>query len=130
MTVLRVAALAAFLALAVALASCNDGDGSGLVFKDPKGTIDVEEGMTFSLEFSVNAGVGYDWEPVAAPRGQAEILKLEDTVVDYPDEERAGDSGKKRFVYRAERTGKQTLVFRRLFRGDEDQRRTVTVSVR
>jgi predicted secreted protein len=129
--VLRVAAVAACIALlALALTSCNDGDGSGLVFKDPKGSIDVEEGMKFSLEFSVNAGVGYDWEPVVSPPGQAEILKLEDTVVDYPDEEREGDSGKKRFVYRAERSGKQTLVFRRLFRGDEDQRRTVTVSVR
>jgi predicted secreted protein len=121
--------LAGLLAL-VFVAGCNDGDGSGLVFKDPKGSIDVEEGMTFSLEFSVNAGVGYDWEPVAAPPGQPAVLKFEDTVVDYPDEQRDGDSGKKRFVYRAECSGRQTLVFRRLFRGDEDERRNVTVAIR
>jgi predicted secreted protein len=121
--------LAGLLALAF-LAGCNDGDGSGLVFKDPKGSIDVEQGMTFSLEFRVNAGVGFDWEPVAAPPGQAALLKLEDTVVDYPDEDRAGDSGTKRFVYRAERSGRQTLVFRKLYRGDAQERRAVNVQIR
>ena len=123
------AAVACIALLAVTLASCNDGDDSGLVFKDPKGTVEVEEGMTFSLEFSVNAGVGFDWEPVGVPSGVA-LVRLEDTVVDYPDEERAGDSGKKRFVFKAERTGRQALVFRKLFRGDEQERRTVHVQIR
>jgi predicted secreted protein len=124
----RLALLAALAALAL-LAGCDSGDGSGLVFKDPKGTIDVERGMTFSLEFSVNASVGYDWEPVGLPMGSA-LVELKDTKVDYPDEERAGESGRKRFVYEAKRTGRQSVVFRKLFRGDEQERRTVTIEIR
>ena len=119
--------VSAVLALGT-LAGCDDGDGSGLVFKDPKGTVEVESGMTFSLELSVNAGVGYDWEPVGGP--DPRVLELIDTVVDYPDEEREGDSGKKRFVYEAKATGTQTVVLRRLYRGDEDERRRITVRIR
>ena len=52
------------LAALALLAGCDD-EGDGIVFKDPKGTIEVEKGMKFTLEFSVNAGVGYDWVPVA-----------------------------------------------------------------
>ena len=119
--------LVALAALAL-VAGCDD-DGSGVVFKDPKGTVDVEKGMTFSLEFRVNAGVGFDWEAVGTPPGVA-LVELKDTKVDYPDEERAGDSGTKRFVYEAKGTGRQTLVFRKLFRGDHQERRTLTVEIR
>jgi predicted secreted protein len=122
-------AVVAALAVAALLAGCDDGDDSGLVFKDPKGTVEVEEGMTFSLEFSVNASVGYDWEPVGAPKGPAAV-KLEDTTVDYPNPDAAGDSGTKRFVYEATSTGTQGLTFRKLFRGDEQERRTITLVIR
>ena len=124
---MRLATLAAVAALAL-LAGCDDGDGSGLVFKDPKGTVEVEKGTKFSLELSVNASVGFDWEPVGAP--DPSVLELVDTLVDYPDEDRAGDSGKKRFVYEAKATGTQTVVLRRLYRGDEDERRRITVRIR
>ncbi len=127
---LRPAAVLIALALLLGFAACGDEDGAeGLTFEDPKGSIDVERGMTFTLEFSVNAGVGFDWEPVGVPSGVA-LVELKDTRVDYPDEERAGDSGVKRFVYEAKATGRQTLVFHRLFRGDLDERRTLTVNVR
>jgi predicted secreted protein len=120
--------LLAALAALVLLAGCDTGDDSGLVFKDPKGAVDVEEGMTFSLEFSVNAGVGYDWKAVAVPAPA--LVELKETKVDYPDEQREGDSGKKRFVFEAKRTGRQTLMFRKLYRGDQQERRTVTVVIR
>ena len=127
---MRVALLAALAALALLAGGCGDDDGrEGLTFVDPKGTIDVERGMDFTLEFRVNAGVGYDWQPVATPAGAA-LVELKDTRVHYPNPESAGDSGVKRFVYEAEETGRQTLVFRRLFRGDLDERRTVTVNIR
>jgi predicted secreted protein len=124
----RRAALAALAALLL-LAGCDSGDGSGLVFKDPKGTVEVEKGMTFSLEFSVNAGVGYDWEPVGAAL-DGSIVELVDTKVDYPDENRDGDSGKKRLVFEARSAGTQDVGLRKLFRGDEQERRTVTIRVR
>jgi predicted secreted protein len=127
---MRRCAIVVWLVVAL-LAGCGGGGdpGDGIVFEDPHGTVDVEEGARFSLEFSVNAGVGFDWEPVGVPAGVA-LVELKETKVDYPDERRAGDSGKKRFVYEATRAGRQTLVFRRIYRGDPQQRRTITVNVR
>jgi predicted secreted protein len=124
-------ALALLLAAAAALAAsgCGGGDDDkGLVFKDPRGTVDVEEGMRFTFEFRVNAGVGFDWRAVGVPEGVA-LVVLKETEVEYPEEDRAGDSGDKRFIYEALRPGRQTLVFRRLFRGDLDERRTLTVVI-
>ena len=122
-------ALRTALAALAFLAGCDSGDDSGLVFKNPKGTIDVEKGMTFTLELTVNSGVGFDWEPVGVPTGVA-LVELKDTEVDYPDEERAGESGKKRFVYEAKGTGRQAIVLRHIFRGDEQERRTILVNIR
>ena len=123
---MRAAALV--LAALALLAACGDGDGGeGIVFEDPRGTIDVERGMRFTLEVTVNAGVGFDWEPVGTPDGPVE---LEETKVDYPDERRDGDSGKKRFVYRATDSGRATIVLRRLYRGDPQERRAIAVNVR
>jgi predicted secreted protein len=121
---------AALLALALLAACGGDGDGGdGMVFEDPRGTVEVEKDTRFSLEFTVNAGVGFDWEPVGVPAGVA-LVELAETKVDYPDEERAGDSGKKRFVYEAKGSGRQTLLFRKLYRGDPQERRTITVNIR
>ena len=120
----------ALLAAVALLAGCDGGgDDSGVVFKDPKGTLQIEEGMRFSLEFSVNASVGNDWEPVGVPKGAAAV-ELKETKVDHPNPDRDGDSGTKRFVYEATGTGTQGLTFRRLFRGDEQERRTVTLVIR
>jgi predicted secreted protein len=116
--------------LALASAGCGgDGDDdSGIVFQDPRRPVAVEKGMTFSIEYSVNAGVGTDWE-VVEPRASGPV-ELERTDVDYPDEEREGDSGRKRFVFEAKRTGSEAVVFRKLYRGDQQEVRTVTMQVR
>ena len=125
-------ALAVGLAALALLAGCG-GDGEngaeGIVFEDPTGSIDIERGMKFTLEFSVNAGVGYDWEPAGALPASAPVA-LEDTRVHYESPDSAGDSGVKRFVYEARRTGRATIVLRKLFRGDQQERRTLTVTVR
>ena len=123
---MRRALLVALAALAL-LAGCDD-DTSGIVFKDPKGQIDVEKGMQFTLEFSVNASVGYDWVPVAPdPNGP---VRLRSTGTDYPDEDRDGDSGSKFFVYEATGTGEARIELRKLYRGDQQERRRITVRVR
>ena len=120
------ALLVVFAALAL-LAGCDD-EGDGIVFKDPKGTIDVEKGMKFTLEFSVNASVGYDWVPVAPdPNGP---VRFRSSSVDYPNEDRAGDSGSKFFVYEATATGEARIELRKLFRGDQQERRRITVKIR
>ena len=120
-------AIAAVLAALALLAGCDD-EGSGIVFKDPKGTLDVEKGMEFTLEFSVNASVGYDWVPVAPdPNGP---VRLRSTSVDYPNEDRAGESGSKFFVYDATDTGEARIELRKLFRGDQQERRRIVVRVR
>ena len=124
-------ALAAGLAVvALAMAGCGDDGGPelGMVFKDPRGTVNVEQGMRFTFEFRVNAGVGINWEAVGVPAGVA-LVELKETEVEYPEEDRAGDSGDKRFVYEALKPGRQTLVFRKLYRGDLDERRTLTVVI-
>jgi predicted secreted protein len=120
---MRLVSLAALAALLL-LAGC--GDDSGIVFKDPKGTQTVEKGMKFSLEFTVNGSVGYDWVQTPARGG---VLEPKGTKTNYPDEDRAGSSGTKRFAYRAARPGRQTLVFRHYFRSDPQESRSVTVNV-
>jgi predicted secreted protein len=119
--------LAALAALAL-VAGCDEEAGSGIVFKDPHGHIDVEKGMEFKIELSVNAGVGYDWVPVAPDPSGPVVLR--GSKVDYPDEERAGDSGVKQLTYEARDTGRATIVLRKLFRGDQQERRAIVVNVR
>lgn len=121
--------LAPGLAALALLTGCG-GDDSGLTFEDPKGTVTVERGMGFTFEFSVNAGVGFNWEAQPLPGGP-KLVEAKGTEVDYPDEDREGDSGVKRFAFEAgETTGSQTLVFRKLYRGDQQELRTITVEVR
>jgi hypothetical protein len=50
--------------------------------------------------------------------------------VHYENPDSAGDSGVKRFIYDAKRTGEATIVLRKLFRGDQEERRTIRVRVR
>ena len=122
-------ALLAVLAAAALLGGCDAGDDSGLVFKDPKGTVGVERGMEFTFELSVNAGVGFDWEAVDPNR--LKHAELTGTDVEYPEEEREGDSGVKRFRFRASDTpGDDTIVLRKLYRGDQQERRSITLEVR
>ena len=122
-------ALLAVAVTAALIAGCDAGDDSGLVFEDPRGTIDVERGMEFTFEFSVNASVGFDWEAVDPDR--ARHSELTGTDVEYPEEDREGDSGVKRFEFRASETaGRDTIVFRKLYRGDQQERRTIVLEVR
>jgi predicted secreted protein len=121
----RTVLAAALMALAL-LAGCDD-EGDGVVFKDPKDPIQVERGMQFTLEFTVNASVGTEWVPVTPPTTGPVVLKS--SKVDYPDEQRDGDSGKKRILYEAQRTGTQTIELRKLFRGDLEERRRIVVRV-
>ena len=122
--------LALAVALAAALLAGCGGDDSGLTFEDPKGTITVERGMEFTFEFSVNASVGLDWEAQPLPGGP-KLVEATGTKVDHPDEDREGESGVKRFAFEAgEITGSQTLVFRKLYRGDQEELRTITLEVR
>ena len=120
-------ALLVVLAALALVAGCDD-EGEGIVFKDPKGTIDVENGVKFTLRFSVNAGVGYDWVPVTPePSGP---VRLRSTSTDYPDEDSDGSSGYKYFVYEATRTGDARLELHKLYRGDQQERRRIVVRVR
>ena len=123
---MRRALAAAAIGAALAMGGCGGDDVK--TFTDPHGEIEVDEGKTFAIELRVNAGVGYDWKAVGLPSGIA-LVELKKTSVDYPDEDRAGDTGTKRFEYEALARGIQTITFQRLFRGEPDERRTVNVSI-
>jgi predicted secreted protein len=127
--VLRPALAIAAVLVALLAGGCGgDEESEGIVFEDPKGSIDVERGMRFTLEFSVNASVGTDWVPLV-PDSSGPVL-LRGTKVDYPDEDRDGDSGVKQVLYEATRTGTGKIVLRKLYRGDQQERRTIVVNVR
>jgi predicted secreted protein len=119
------------LALAVAallllVAGCGGGGGSNS-FKNPHGTIDVKKGDEFRIEFTVNGGVGFDWALI--PRLEQSILTPAKITTYYPSDNRAGESGTKRFTFTAKASGRETLVFQHVFRGAPRERRTVVVDV-
>lgn len=120
-------ALAAVAVVALLPAGCGDGDSGNTTFEDPHGTVEVQKGDEFRLKFTVNSGVGFDW--VQVPRLEESILSTARISVDYPDEERAGESGTKTFTYTAKRTGRETVVFQHVFRGQPKERRTLVVDV-
>jgi predicted secreted protein len=113
------------LATLALLGGC--GGGSDVAVKNSTGTQTVEKGTKFSFEFTVNGSVGFDWVQVPAPAGG--VLQPEGTKTSYPSDDRAGESGTKRFTYRAARAGRETLVFRHYFRSDPKESRSVTVVV-
>ena len=114
--------VAVALLLAFALAGCDDVK----TFDDPKGTIEVDKDSKFAVELQVNSGVGFDWELAAAGFG----IKPTKTSTDYPDEPRAGESGTKRFEFKATSEGRKPLVFRHYFRGERKEQRKLTVVVK
>jgi predicted secreted protein len=116
-------AAATLLLLAV---GCGGG-GSGNTFKNPHGTIEVKKGDEFRLEFTVNSGVGFDWALI--PRLEHSILTPAAISTYYPSENRAGESGTKRFTFKAKQSGRETLVFQHVFRGEPKERRTIVVDV-
>jgi predicted secreted protein len=120
------AALAVVLALALTGAGCGGGGSS--IHDDPHGTIDVKTGDVFTLAFTVNAGVGYEWQVIPFDFDPAKVKLLSNKAV-YPDEKRAGASGQRRFRFRATTAGIQTLVFQHYFRGKPTDRRTLRIDV-
>ena len=123
---MRYALALAAVALLLLAAGCGDG-GSGNTFKNPHGTIDVKKGDEFRLEFTVNSSVGFDWALI--PRLEHSILTPAAISTSYPSENRAGESGIKRFTFTAKETGRETLVFQHSFRGTPKERRTVVIDV-
>jgi predicted secreted protein len=119
----------AALALTVVLAAAGCGGSGPQVFENPHGTIGVKKGDEFTLQLVVNSGVGFDWQliPFDIDTPKLQLLKTQ-TV--YPNDNRAGESGKKRFKFRATRIGRQVLIFQHYFRSTPRDRRVVRVDVR
>jgi predicted secreted protein len=120
-------ALALALALALTLAAC--GASGPRIYGDPHGTIGVKKGDEFIVELAVNSGVGYDWQVVPFDLDPTKVALVKTQTI-YPDDRRAGESGKRRYRFRATKVGRQTLVFQRFFRSKPDERRVLTIDVR
>jgi predicted secreted protein len=123
----RTLALAAAGA-ALALAGCGDGPGEK-IFKDPHGTIEVRKGAAFAIQLEVNSGVGFDWRLIPI-RTERSLLEGKGSETSYPEENRAGQSGRKLFHLVASEPGRQTLVFEHVFRGKPRERSYVVVVIR
>ena len=109
------------------LAGC--GASGPKIYDNPRGTIGVSRGGEFTVQLKVNAGVGYDWQlvPFDFEPTKVDLVKTE-TI--YSDEKRAGESGKRRYRFKATTVGRQTLVFQRFFRSKLVGRRVLTIEVR
>jgi predicted secreted protein len=119
----------AALALTVGLAAAGCGGSSQQIYQNPHGTIEVKKGDEFTLQFVVNSGVGFDWQliPFDIDTPKLQLLKTQ-TV--YPNDNRAGESGKKRFKLRATRIGRQVLIFQHYFRSTPRDRRVLRIDVK
>lgn len=120
-------ALLALLALVVAAAVLEgrEDDDSGIVHRDPKGTLHVEHGKTFVLEFSLKADLGIRWE-----FARSSSTDLSGTFVDYPTGRRKGALAVKRFRFRAdEMPGGDELLFYKHYGTERKERRLITLIV-
>jgi predicted secreted protein len=122
-----VLALALAVAVAVAVAGC--GTSGPKLYENPHGTIGVKKGDELTLQFVVNSGVGYDWQLVPFDLETPKVDLLGTRTI-YPNDKRAGESGKRRYRLRATRVGRQILIFQHFFRGRATDRRVVTIDVR
>jgi predicted secreted protein len=124
---MRTALALALAALVLVAVGC--GASGPRLYEDPHGTIGVKKGDEFTLVLTVNSGVGYDWKLVPFDFEQPKV-DLVSTQTIYPDDKRAGESGKRRYRFKATRVGRQTLVFLHFFRGRSADRRVLTIDVR
>ena len=114
--------------MTLALAGCG---GSGIkTFDDPHGTLEVGTKSRFAVDMKVNASVGYDWLLIPTIEFESAPVTLAKTSVDYPNDNRAGQSGTKRFEFRTTGRGRATIIFQHTFRGAPRDRRVLTVDVR
>jgi predicted secreted protein len=120
------AALAVGAALAAGAAGCG---GGSTTYVNPHGTIGVKRGDEFTLQFKVNASIGFDWQviPFGLELPKVELLK---TQTSYPDDHRAGESGTRRYRFRATKVGRQVLIFQHFFRSQPQERRVLRIDVK
>ena len=124
---MRIAAAAVALALALVAASC--GGGGPKVYENPHGTIGVKRGDVFTLRFVVNMSVGYEWQLIPFDIDSPKLQEL-GTNTRYPGGNRAGESGKRSFRFRATKVGRQVLIFQHFFRGKPQDRRVLRIDVK
>jgi predicted secreted protein len=117
------------LGLAVVLAAAGCGASGPRIYDDPHGTIGVKKGDEFTLQMVVNSGVGYDWKLVPFDLDPTKV-DLVSTQTVYPSDRRAGESGKRRYRFKATTVGRQILVYQHFFRGKPADRRVLRIDVR
>jgi predicted secreted protein len=113
--------------LALVAAGCSASGPK--IYDNPHGTLSVKKGDEFTIELVVNGSVGYDWQVVPFDFEPTKVTRVSTQTI-YPDEKRAGESGKRRYRFRATKVGRQTLVFQHFFRDKPADRRVLTIDVR
>ena len=66
----------------------------------------MKKGDELTLQFVVNSGVGYDWQIVPFDLETPKVDLLGTRTI-YPNDDRAGESGKRRYRFRATTVGRQ-----------------------
>ena len=119
----------ALTVLALSLCGLGIGCGSGeREFPNPRGTIEVGEGQRFSLAFTINPGVGYDWD--LGQKRPTLGLRYGGRTVQRSDPGTAGGSAISRFEFEAAARGSHRLAFVHRYRGRVVERRVIAVRVR
>jgi len=110
--------------LCAVVAGCGDGNRE---FANPRGTIEVGEGERFTLAFTINPGVGYDWELVG--RRPTGVVRYGGRTAEPGEPETAGGSATSRFAFEAAARGTRRVIFLHRYRGRVVERRIISVRV-
>jgi len=110
--------------LCAVVAGCGGGNRE---FANPRGTVEVGEGEWFTLAFTINPGVGYDWELVG--RRSTDVVRYGGRTVGAGEPETAGGSATSHFAFEATARGIRRVIFLHRYRGRVVERRVISVRV-
>lgn len=123
----RLLATTALAVLALAVAGCSSVGKPDRSFAGPLSAIQVSNGQSFAIMFSINSGIGYDWVLRPSPGGGE--LAFDGARIKRDNPGTVGGGAQRTFRFQALRKGTMTLEFVQYFRGRLKQRAPVVVTV-
>lgn len=123
----RAVATTALVILALGTTGCSSVSKPDHSFAGPLSSAHVSRGQSFTIVFTVNGSIGFDWVLRPSPGGHELAFDGATSKQDNPN--LIGGGGQKIFRFQALRKGTATLRFAQYFRGKLKQLRPVVVTV-